>query len=151
VEPDDLERLLLWIKFVSNRVDVWKESAARVSAKQALSFVLSWYQGISLDQLEHLHKDGLRGVDMVKLRQRACAIAECANTDVLFDAGESDDDEAIDGMDFEVPGIVEAFEKTTEDPAGSSVAPSPGGEDFVLAARTADNAPFKLADAPTDP
>jgi hypothetical protein len=27
-EADDLERLLLWIKFVSNRVDVWKESAA---------------------------------------------------------------------------------------------------------------------------
>jgi hypothetical protein len=27
-QADDLERLLLWIKFMSNRVDVWKESAA---------------------------------------------------------------------------------------------------------------------------
>jgi hypothetical protein len=65
--------------------------------------------------------------------------------------GGSDGDEAIDGMDFEVLGVVEASEKTTEDPAGSSVPPSPDGEDFVLAARTADNAPFELADAPTDP
>jgi hypothetical protein len=34
---------------VSNRVDVWKESTAQAGAEQALSFVLSWYQGINLD------------------------------------------------------------------------------------------------------
>jgi hypothetical protein len=113
--------------------------------------VLSWYQGISLDQLEHLREDSLSGIDMVKLCQCACAIAECANTDVLFDAGESDGDEAIDGMDFEVLGIMEASEKTTEDPTGSSVPPSPSGEDFVLVARTTDSALFKPTDAPTDP
>jgi hypothetical protein len=31
------------MSFVSNRVDVWKESTARAAAEQALSFVLSWY------------------------------------------------------------------------------------------------------------
>jgi hypothetical protein len=29
-----------------------------------MSFVLSWYRGINLDQLEHLHKDGLSDVDL---------------------------------------------------------------------------------------
>jgi hypothetical protein len=63
----------------------------------------------------------------------------------------SDVDEAIAGMDFEVPGIMEASEKTTEDLAGRSIPPSPNGEDFILAARTTDSAPFEPADAPTDP
>jgi hypothetical protein len=47
--PDNVGVLLQWISLVSNRVDVWKESAAQAGAEQALSFVLSWYQGISLD------------------------------------------------------------------------------------------------------
>jgi hypothetical protein len=76
---------------------------------------------------------------------------ECANTDKLFDAGESDDNGAMDGMDFQMPGFMEAFEKTTEDLTGSSIPPTPNGEDFMLAARTTDSAPLKLADAPTDP
>jgi hypothetical protein len=119
-EPNTIDRLLLWITFMSNRVDVWKESVARAGAEQALSFVLSWYQGINLDQLEHLREDGLSDVDLVKLRRRACAIAECANTDKLFEVGESDDDEAMDVMEFEMPGFVEASEKAPEDIAGDT-------------------------------
>jgi hypothetical protein len=137
--------------FVANRVDVWKKSVARAGAEQALTFVLSWYQGINLDQLEHLREDGLSSVDLVKLRQRAYAIAGCAKTDEVFDPGESDGNEAIDGMDFKAPGFVEASEKTAEDLAGSSVPPSPSGDDFVLAARITDSAPLEPADAPIDP
>jgi hypothetical protein len=59
--PDDVEALLQWIPLVSNRVDVWKESAARAGAEQALSFV-----PVSLDQLEHLHEGGLIGLDKAK-------------------------------------------------------------------------------------
>jgi hypothetical protein len=139
------------MSLVSNQVDIWKEFAARADAEHALSFVLSWYQGISLDQLEHLHEGGLSNVDQVKLRQCACAIADCVNTDVLFDAGKGGSDESLEDMDFEEPGFVEASDKTTEDLAGGSVPPSPSGEDFVLAARTADNAPFEPADSPTAP
>jgi hypothetical protein len=65
--------------------------------------------------------------------------------------GESNDDGAIDDMDFETPGFVEASEKTTKDITGSSIPSSPDGEDFVLAARTTNSAPVKPADAPTDP
>jgi hypothetical protein len=64
---------------------------------------------------------------------------------------ETDGDEAIDGMDFEVPGIMEASEKTTEDLALRSIPPFPNGEDFNLAARTTDSALFETADASTDP
>jgi hypothetical protein len=78
--------------------------------------VLSWYQGISLHQLEHLHEGGLSSVDQVKLRKRACTIAECANTDELFDVGEGGSDESLDDADFEGPGLAEASEKATEDP-----------------------------------
>jgi hypothetical protein len=149
--PDDAEQLLRWMSLVSNRVDIWKESAARAGIEQALSFVLLWYQGVSLDQLEHLCEGGLSSVDRVKLRQRTCAIAECANTDELFDAGESDGDESLVDVDFEEPGLAEASEKATEDPADSSVPPPPSGKDFVLAARIVDDAPFEPADTPAAP
>jgi hypothetical protein len=150
-KPDDAEQLLQWMLLMSNRVDVWKESAAQAGAEQALSFALSWYQGVSLDQLEHLCKGGLSGVDRVKLHERACAIAECTNTDELFDAGESDGDKSLDDADFEEPGFVVASEKITEDPADSSIPPSPSGEDFMLAVRIAGDAPFEPADTPAAP
>jgi hypothetical protein len=110
-----------------------------------------WYQGISLDQLEHLRKGGLSGLDRVKLRQHTCAIVKCANTDELFDAGESEGDESVDDADFEELGFAEASEKAAKDPTDSSVPPSPSGEDFVLAARIADDAPFEPADTPAAP
>jgi hypothetical protein len=76
-ETSTISRLIQWMALVSNRVEVWKESAARAGAEQALSFVLSWYKGIDLDQLEHLCKDGLNDVDPTKLHRRACAITVC--------------------------------------------------------------------------
>jgi hypothetical protein len=100
--PDDIKTLLQWITLVSNRVDVWKESAARAGATQALEFVLSWYSGVNLDQLEHLREGGLAGLDEAKLRQCARTIAECADTSALFDTGESD--ESLDDVDFKEPG-----------------------------------------------
>jgi hypothetical protein len=44
------------MELAPTRIEIWKESAARASAEQALSFVLSWYKGIDLDQLEHCRK-----------------------------------------------------------------------------------------------
>jgi hypothetical protein len=149
-EPDTIDRLLQWMMFVSNRVDVWKESPARAGAEQALSSVLSWYQGIDLDQLEHLRKDGLGSVDSAKLRHRVCAIAECTDTDTFFDVGDGDSDESADDMDFEAPSFMEASEKTPEDIAGGSAPPSPDGADFMLAVRTADGSHPKPADAPAN-
>jgi hypothetical protein len=115
--------------------------------KQALSFVLSWYQGVNLDQLKHLREGGLVGLDEAKLRQRACAIVECIDTSKLFDAG---DDESLDGVEFNEPSPAEAPGKASEEPANNSIPPSPSGDNFVLAART-DDAALEPADSPTAP
>jgi hypothetical protein len=147
--PDEIQALLKWIPLASNRIDVWKESTAQAGAEQALEFVLSWYPGVSLDQLENFHEGGSAGLDKAKLRQRACAIAECAETDVLFDAGDSD--ESLDGMDFEEPSSAEEPQKAPEDPADNSIPPSPSGDDFVLAARTGGAAPLEPAGSPSAP
>jgi hypothetical protein len=111
--PGEIQALLQWIPLAPNRLDVWKESAARAGAEQALEFMLSWYPGVNLDQLENPREGGLAGLDKVKLRQRACAIAECAKTDMLFDAG--DRDESLDEMDFEEPGSAEEPQKAPGD------------------------------------
>jgi hypothetical protein len=147
--PDDIKTLLKWIPLVSNRVDVWKESVARAGAAQALEFMLSWYSGVNLDQLEHLREGGLAGLDEAKLRQHARAIAECADTRVLFDTGESD--ESLDDVDFEEPSSTEVPQKASEDPAESSIPPSPSSDDFVLVARTSDAALLEPAGSPTAP
>jgi hypothetical protein len=39
----------------------------------------------------------------------------------------------------------------SEDPADSSIPPSPSGDDFVLAARTGDAAPLEPAGSPNAP
>jgi hypothetical protein len=144
--PDDIKTLLKWIPLVPNRVDVWKESAAQAGTAQALSFMLSWYSGVDLDQLEHLRKGGLIGLDEAKLRQRARAIAECTETSELYDAGESD--KSLDSVDFGEPTSAEVPQKASEDPADSSIPPSPSGDDFVLAARTDNAAPLEPAGSP---
>jgi hypothetical protein len=111
--------------------------------------MLSWYPGVNLDQLEDPREGGLAGLDKVKLRQRACAIAKCAETDVLFDAGDSD--ESLDGMDFEEPGSTEEPQKAPGDLVDNSIPPSPSGDDFVLASRTGDAALLEPAGSPSAP
>jgi hypothetical protein len=116
---------------------------------QALEFVLSWYLGVSLDQLEHLCEGKSAGLNKTKLRQRACAIVECADTNVLFNAGDSD--KSLDGADFKEPSSMEVPQKALEDLVDSSIPPSPSGDDFVLAARTGDATPLDLAGSPMAP
>jgi hypothetical protein len=149
VVPGEIQELLQWIPLAPNRLDIWKESAARAGTEQALEFVLSWYPGVNLDQLENLHEGGLAGLDRVKLRQCACAIATCAETDVLFDAGDSD--ESLDGIDLEEPGSAEEPKKAPEDLADNSIPPSPSGDDFILASQTGDVAPLEPAGSPSAP
>jgi hypothetical protein len=116
---------------------------------QALEFMLSWYPGASLDQLEHLREGGLAAFDKAKLCQRACSIVECADTSVLFNTGESD--ESLDDADFEEPSSAEAPQKAPEDLTDNSIPPSPSGDDFILAAQTGDAAPLEPAGSPSAP
>jgi hypothetical protein len=66
--PGEIQAHLQWIPLVPNRLDIWRESAARAGAEQALEFALSWYPGINLDQLKNLREGGLAGLDRTKLR-----------------------------------------------------------------------------------
>jgi hypothetical protein len=145
--PGEIQALLQWIPLAPNRLDIWRESAARAGAEQALEFVLSWYPGVNLDQLENLREGGLAGLDRTKLHRRACAIAACAETDTLFDARDSD--ESLGGVDFEEPGSTEEPQKAPEDPAGHSIPPSPSGDDFFLASRAGDATPLEPAGSPS--
>jgi hypothetical protein len=147
--PGEIQALLQWVLLASIRLDIWKESMARAGAQQALEFVLSWYLGVNLDQLENLCEGGLAGLDKAKLRQHACAIAKCAKADVLFDAGDSD--ESLDGMDFEEPDSMEEPQKALEDLAGRSIPPSPSGDDFVLASRAGNTTSLEPAGSPSAP
>jgi hypothetical protein len=71
--------------------------------------------------LKHLREGGLVGLDKAKLRQRACSIVECTNTNEFFDAGEGDGDESLDDVEFEEPSPAEAPVKAFEDLADSSI------------------------------
>ncbi|KAK1609321.1 hypothetical protein QYE76_032994 [Lolium multiflorum] len=55
--PQDLSNLIAWLDRAPDRFLDWKESAARAGADMALSFVLSWYNEVSLDQLEFRRAD----------------------------------------------------------------------------------------------
>jgi hypothetical protein len=147
--PGEIQALLQWIPLMPNRLDIWKESVAQADAEQALEFMLSWYPGINLDQLENLHEGGLASLDKVKLHQHACVIVECAEADVLFNAGDSD--KSLDGLDFEEPGSAEEPQKAPEDLADNSIPPSPSGDDFALASQTGDATPLEPAGLPNAP
>jgi hypothetical protein len=118
-----------------------------------LSFALSWYKGIDLDQLEHLRKDGLNDVDLAKLHRCACAIIECADTDALFDAGEAEGDKVMGDAELELSGFTGSPVGTPEDSAYDLdlAPPSPIATDFVLAARTPEDSLLKPVDTPAGP
>jgi hypothetical protein len=44
-------QLVEWLAMAPGRVDEWRASAALAGAEMALSFVLSWYDEVRLDQL----------------------------------------------------------------------------------------------------
>jgi hypothetical protein len=91
----------------------------------------------------------LVGLDEAKLRQRARTIAECADTSLLFDIGESD--KSLDDVDFEEPSSAEVPQKASENPTDSSIPPSPSGDDFAFAARTGNTALLEPTSSPTAP
>jgi hypothetical protein len=40
-----------WLEAALGRVDAWRASASRAGSELTLSFILSWYPEVSLDQL----------------------------------------------------------------------------------------------------
>jgi hypothetical protein len=99
----------------------WKDSAARAGADIALSFMLSWYEEVDLDQLESRRADVEGNLSAeAKARQlaRACAITDFADKNIFVE--DPDAPEEGHGEDEEMADAEEA------DPAADSQAPSAG-------------------------
>jgi hypothetical protein len=100
--PKEVGELTTWLSRAPGRVDEWRASATRAGAEMALSFVLSWYDEIQLNQLESRHAGAVFPEGM---RDRAIAIAAYAEVDEFIadpNAPASDgagDEEEMDAAD----------------------------------------------------
>ncbi|XP_071679975.1 uncharacterized protein [Lolium perenne] len=125
--PEDLSNLIAWLDRAPDRFLDWKESATRAGADMALSFVLSWYNEVSLDQLEFRRadvEDKLPAENKTARLARACAIADFVDKSIFIaDPNPPSDDEEEEAEDEEADDV------PVDDPAaGSADAPpaSPG-------------------------
>jgi hypothetical protein len=123
--PGELAKLITWLEKAPDRFLDWKDSAARAVADMALSFVLSWYDEVSLDQLEHQRadvEDKLSTENKTAWLARACAIADFVNRGTFIEdpnLPEEDEDEESDDEEME-----DALDAPEADPAaGSTDAP----------------------------
>jgi hypothetical protein len=106
--PGELANLVKWLESAPDRLLDWKESAARAGADMALSFVLSWYEEVDLDQLEN-RQAGVEGTLSAETKThrlaRACAITDFVNhNDFVEDPTaeeEAEDEEAGEDEDVD--------------------------------------------------
>ncbi|KAM0931461.1 hypothetical protein ACQ4PT_000466 [Festuca glaucescens] len=123
--------LVKWLENAPDRLLEWKESTARAGADMALSFVLSWYEEVSLDQLESRRagvEDTLSAENKTRRLARACAIADYVNHNIfvndpnLPEEGPGEEEEMADAEETTVPEA---------DPASGlgapPIGPSPAG------------------------
>jgi hypothetical protein len=105
--PGELSNLIKWLETAPDRFLDWKDSAARAGADMALSFVLSWYNEVSLDQLEYRRADvegKLPAENKTARLARACAIADFVDKGIFIrdprpppeDSDEGSEDEEIE-------------------------------------------------------
>ncbi|XP_071681795.1 uncharacterized protein [Lolium perenne] len=109
--PEDLSNLIAWLDRAPDRFLDWKESATRAGADMALSFVLSWYNEVSLDQLEFRRadvEDKLPAENKTARLARACAIADFVDKSIFIaDPNPPSDDEEEEAEDEEADDVPE--------------------------------------------
>jgi hypothetical protein len=106
--PGELTNLVKWLNTAPDRLLDWRESAARAGTDMALSFVLSWYEEVSLDRLE-THRAGMENAlspeDKSHRLARACAIADFVNhANFVFDPNPPEEDLEEEGKETEDAG-----------------------------------------------
>lgn len=80
--PEEIPALAKRLHEGPSRLNEWRESAARVGADEALSFVLSWYDGINLDVLQTMRADSPHLSDpelVAKRKERAYSLIQYAD------------------------------------------------------------------------
>ena len=82
VIPRTPSRTADWLEVAVGRLEAWKASAARSSARRALEFVRAWYPGLNLDQLRTWRQEADEELEAVRpaIIQRASAIADFTDT-----------------------------------------------------------------------
>jgi hypothetical protein len=125
--PGELANLVKSLNTTPDRLLDWKESAARAAANAALSFMLSWYNELSLDQLRFLRAGVESSVSVdEKMRRlsRACTIADYVNhAEFIADPNPPEDD--LEGDDEEEEDTEEAATPDV-DPTSTPGAPPAG-------------------------
>jgi hypothetical protein len=126
--PGELSNLIKWLETAPDRFLDWKDSAACAGADMALLFVLSWYNEVSLDQLETRRagvEDDLPVENKTARLARACAIADFVDKGVFVEDPNppSDDDEVEDEEAEDTPEADQAAGSADAPPAG----PYPAG------------------------
>ena len=121
--PGDIANLVKWLETAPDRLCDWKESAARAGADMALSFVLSWYEEVSLDQLETRRagvEDKLSAEAKSRRLARACAIADFVNHNDFINDPNPPEEEVED------EDMTDAEEAPEADPAAGPNVPPVG-------------------------
>ncbi|KAM0920801.1 hypothetical protein ACQ4PT_007282 [Festuca glaucescens] len=114
--PAELGRLVEWLNTAPDWIQDWKESSARSGADMALSFVLSWYEEVSLDRLEFRQagvEETLIPEVLSRHLTRACAIVGFVNNaEFVSDPNPSPEEEGEEEQaaapDAELAGTPEA-------------------------------------------
>ncbi|KAK1665638.1 hypothetical protein QYE76_053797 [Lolium multiflorum] len=122
--PQDLANLIKWLETAPDRFADWKDSAARAGADMALSFVLSWYTEVSLDQLESRRADveeNLPAENKTARLARACAIADFVDKRIFIADPNppSDDEEELEDEEIEMESPPPANDPAGPPPAGA--------------------------------
>ena len=129
--PTRVEELAEYLLNSGERLDEWRESAARAGADEALAFTLSWYEGINLDALQTMRTGSkwIEDPELIKQRQRrAYSFVQYADIHNFveapedLDGGEEDDEEEDEEVDEEIEA--ETNPEVT-DPSSSNPAPGP--------------------------
>ncbi|KAM0900838.1 hypothetical protein ACQ4PT_020367 [Festuca glaucescens] len=125
--PGELANLVKWLDTAPDRLLDWKESAARAGADMALSFVLSWYEEVSLDRLKSRRagvEDVLSSEDKLRWLARASAIADFVNqAEFVSNPNPPEEDLEEEGEEMEDAGETAAPDA---DPASAPGAPPAG-------------------------
>ena len=91
-----------WLAVSDDRLNEWRESAARVGADEAMTFVMSWYEDVKLESLQTVRANGQYVTDpeLIKKRQeRAYSFVPYGNIHEFRDnpyAAESEDEDEAD-------------------------------------------------------
>ena len=105
--PGSVSELARCLLSSEDRLNEWRESAARAGADEAMSFVLSSYEGINLDVLQTMraHSKWTTDPDLVKRRQeRAYSFIQYADIHSFVEDPEDpdNDDEDEERVDEEI-------------------------------------------------